>query len=296
MAGDLIPPPSPAGKPPPDPILEPMVATSAAAEPEAPVAAPQGAAPFRTRFGFVWGALIGIALCAAGTLALLIASPRDTGPKLADHWSEWEPKTSRMVDGALDIAGHIGRQYKLDNGEQLVAVNSSPLELSGQEIGVAVRPQGRDLEFLQGDGLLYLLAGLGTNARPSVRTTSKKRVRLLKREALELALYSFRYLDDVTMVAVLLPQTVEQYKRNAEGAAAAPETNAIFYRPGDLLKQLQVPLDKTLSPKTPRPNTMTKDEAARVDDLTLRNLFHASVQPLEANQNYLVLVEPDTVE
>ena len=296
MAGDLIPPPSPAGKPPPDPILEPMIATAAAAEPEAPVAAGRGPAPFRSRFGFVWGALIGIALCAAGTLALLIASPRDTGPKLADHWSEWQPETSRMIDGAADIAGHVGREYKLDNGEQLVAVNSSPLQLSGQEIGVAVRPQGSDLQFLQGDGLLYLLAGLGTNARPSERTTSKKRVRLLKREALELALYSFRYLDDVTMVAVLLPQTPAQTKANAGGAAAAPETNAIFYRPGDLLEQLQVPLDRTLSAKTPRPSTMSKDEAARVDDLTLRNLFHASVQPLEANHNYLVLVEPDTVE
>jgi hypothetical protein len=296
VAGDLIPPPSPAGKPPPEPILEPMVATAAVAEPEAPVAAPSGTAPFRSRFGFVWGALIGIALCAAGTLALLIASPRETGPKLAEHWSEWQPDTSRMADGAVDIAGHVGLQYKLDDGEQLVSVNSSSLELGGQEIGVAVRPQGRDLQFLQGDGLLYILSGIGSNARPSPRTASKKRVRLLKREALELALYTFRYLDDVTMVAVLLPQTAKQAERNAGGATAAPETNAIFYRPGDLLEQLQVPLDRTLSPKTPRPNTMTKDEAARVEELTLRNFFHASVQPLEANHNYLVLVEPETVE
>ena len=41
---------------------------------------------------------------------------------------------------------------------------------------------------------------------------------------------------------------------------------------------------------------MAPAEAKRVDDLTLRNLFLASVQPLEADQNYLVLVEPDTIE
>jgi hypothetical protein len=296
VAGDLIPPPSPAGKPPPDPILEPMLAPAAAAEPEPPAAAPRGPAPFRSRFGFAWGALIGIALCAAGALALLIASPRDTGPKLADHWSKWQPETSRMVDGAVDIAGHVGLQYKLDGGEQLVSVRSSSLELGGQEIGVAVRPQRGDLQFLEGDGLLYILNGLGPNGRLPTGTPTKKRGRLLMREALELALYSFRYLDDVTMVAVLLPQTAEQAEQNAGGAAAAPQTNAVFYRPGDLLDQLQVPLERTLSPKTPRPSTMTKDESLRVDDLTLRNLFLASVQPLEANQNYLVLVEPETVE
>jgi hypothetical protein len=276
--------------------MEPMLATAAAPEPEAPVAAPRGQAPFRSRFGFVWGALIGIAACAAGTFALLLAAPRDTGPKLAENWSEWQPESTRMVDGAEDIAGHVGLQYKLDGGEQLVSVRSSSLELGGQEIGVAVRPSGGDLQFLEGKGLLYILNGLGPNGTIPTGKASKKRGRLLMREALELALYSFRYLDDVTMVAVLLPQTPEQAEKNAGGAAAAPQTNAIFYRPGDLLDQLQVPLARTLSPNTPRPSTMTKAEAARVDDLTLRNLFLASVQPLEANHNYLVLVEPDTVE
>ena len=33
-----------------------------------------------------------------------------------------------------------------------------------------------------------------------------------------------------------------------------------------------------------------------MDSLTLRNLFLASVQALQADQNYLVLVEPDTIE
>ena len=41
---------------------------------------------------------------------------------------------------------------------------------------------------------------------------------------------------------------------------------------------------------------MTKPEAERVDDLTLRNLFLASVQPLRSDKNYLVLVEPETVQ
>jgi hypothetical protein len=297
VAGDLIPPPSPAGKPPPDPTVEPSAQVEAAAQLDAaPESAQRTPAPFRGRFGFVWGALAGIAVCAVGTFALLIASPNETGPMLAADWSPWEPGSTKMVEGAREIADHVGVQYKLDGGEQLVSVRSSELELGGQPIGVAVRPTGGELHFLEGDGLLYILNGLGPNGRLSTGKPTKERGRLLMREALELALYSFRYLDDVTMVAVLMPQTAEQSESNAGGAAAAPQTNAIFYRPGDLLEQLRVPLDRTLSPSTPRPSTMTKTEATRVDDLTLRNLFLASVQPLQSDRNYLVLVEPETVE
>ena len=296
MAGDLIPPPSPAGTPPPDPLLQPMLAPqveAAASQPATPAA--RGPAPFRSRFGFVWGALAGVALCAIALLVLLVTTRSDAGVHLAENWSPWQPESTEMVDGAADIAGHVAFQYKLDGGGQLVSVRSSSLELGGQEIGVAVRPQGQELQFLEGDGLMYILNGLGPAGRLPDKPT-KARGRLLMREALELALYSFRYLDDVTMVAVLLPQTTQQQAANAGGAAAAPETNAVFFRPGDLVEQLEVPLAKTLSPKTPRPSTMTKAESAKVDSLTLRNLFLASVQPLEADQSYLVLAEPDTIE
>jgi hypothetical protein len=152
-----------------------------------------------------------------------------------------------------------------------------------------VRPVGGSLQYMEGDGLLYILNGLGPNGTIPTGTASKKRGRLLLREALELALYSFRYLEDVTMVAVLLPQS-------PEATGQERQTRAVFYRPGDLLPQLQVPLTDTLSSKTPTPATMTPTESERVDDLTLRNLFLASIQPLEAEQNYLVLVEPDTIE
>jgi hypothetical protein len=245
--------------------------------------------PFRSRFGFLFGVLAGLALCAAAALALLLGSQQESGPKLAENWSEWEPGTSRMVDGAEEIADHVGLRYKLDGGDQLVSVRSSALELQGDSIGVAVRPQRGELQFLEGDGLLYILNGPGPNR---TGTPTKKRRRLLLREALELALYSFRYLEDVTMVAVLLPQTAEP----TETGHAERQMRAVFYRPGDLLDQLQVPLAETLSPKTPTPGTMTPAEAETVDSLTLRNLFLASVQPLEAEQSYLVLVEPETIE
>jgi hypothetical protein len=291
VAGDLIPPPSPARR------KEPEADSKATAELEEAVQlsveadAPTGPSPFRSRFGFLFGVLAGIALCVAGATALLLGAQEESGPKLAENWSAWEPETTRMVEGAEEIAGHVGLQYKLDSGDQLVSIRSSALELQGEDIGVAVRPVGGSLQYMEGDGLLYVLNGLGPNGTIPTGKASKERGRLLLREALELALYSFRYLEDVTMVAVLLPQAPA-----TDATASERQTRAVFYRPGDLLPQLQAPLDDTLSPKTPTPATMAPAEAKQVDDLTLRNLFLASIQPLEADQNYLVLVEPDTIE
>jgi len=295
VAGDLIPPPSPAGRPPPDQPSEPQAtehleeATGLAAATEPELRQP---APFRGRFGFVFGALAGIAVCAAALSVALIASPGEDGPKLAENWSSWEPSTSDMVDGASDIAAHVGLQYRLDGGDQLVQVRSSALELQGTPLGVAVRPKGGDLRFLEGDGLLYVLNGLGPNGALPGKPTNA-RGQLLLREALELALYSFRYLDDVTMVAVLLPPSADTSSDAESGTGT--QTRAVFFRPGDLLSRLQVPLSETLPGQPPRPGELTKAEGKRIDELTLRNLFLASVQPLKADQSYLVLVEPDRI-
>jgi hypothetical protein len=289
VAGDLIPPPSPARRNEPEDDIKATAELEEAVQLSVEAAVPNEPSPFRSRFGFLFGVLAGIALCVAGGTALLFGAQEESGPKLAENWSSWEPETARMVDGAEEIAGHVGLQYKLDGGDQLVSVRSSALELQGEDIGVAVRPVGGSLQYMEGDGLLYILNGLGPNGTIPTGTASKKRGRLLLREALELALYSFRYLEDVTMVAVLLPQA-------PQASGQAQQTRAVFYRPGDLLEQLQVPLTDTLSPRTPTPATMAPVEAKRVDDLTLRNLFLASVQPLAAEQNYLVLVEPDTIE
>jgi hypothetical protein len=297
MAPDLIPPPSPAGRPPPDSGDAEDRAGAALAQaapgPRRPEPA-TGPSPFRSRFGFLWGALIGVAVCVgAVTVGLAATAGDNSGPALAKHWSTWKPSTSRMIDGAADIAARVGREYKLDSGDQLVAVRSGAIEVSGTPLGVAVRPKGGQLETLEGDGLLYVLSGLGPDGRLNGKAT-RERGRLLMREALELSLYSFRYLDDVTMVAVMLPPAGNDGSKPSTTANSS-QARALFYRPGDLLGELQVPLARTLSAKTPTPKTIAKPEAARIDSLALRNLFLATVQQLDSDLSYLVLVEPDTV-
>ena len=69
---------------------------------------------------------------------------------------------------------------------------------------------------------------------------------------------------------------------------------AIFYRPGDLRPQLEVPLINTLDLKTPRVRGLDGDgeEARRIDSLTKSNVFEISYQRAQDAQPYLVLDRP----
>jgi hypothetical protein len=295
VARDLIPPPSPAGRPPPDAMADVRATVrleDAAHLADDAVRGPAEPAPYRGRFGFVWGALVSVALCALGLGAVLAVTSNDGSVKLAEHWSSWKPGTSRMLPGAEDIAAHVGREYKQDSGDQLAAVTSGDLlRLGGLPLRVAVRPKDGDLEVLDGPGVVYVLNDLGTDAKAVTGRAGRRNEHLMMREGVELALYSFRYLDDITMVGIMLPQR----SGSAEASTDGQQLRTLFFRPGDLLDKLQVPLDRTLSPQPPRPKTITQEETAKIDSLTVRNLFLAKVQPLDSQYSYLVLAPPEVI-
>ena len=104
-------------------------------------------------------------------------------------------------------------------------------------------PRRRHVEVFDGLGVQYTLGGFGEEGALKDSKPSKERHRLLRREALELALYSFRYLPDVTMVVALLPPAPQGASRSCptakpdaeeEGEGRAVQHQALFYRPGDL--------------------------------------------------------------
>jgi hypothetical protein len=172
-----------------------------------------------------------------------------------------------------------------------VGVQSGPLEIQDVPLSVALRssPTGGDVEFVDGKGVMYTLNGLGPRGSILSGTPSEERHLLLRREALELALYTFRYRDDVDIVVALLPP------QPPTAATAAlqqpPKTQALFFRPGDLRGQLDVPLRATIPPQTPRPETLAlgSEEARRIEDLTRSNLFLASFQQSQDTSAFLVL-------
>ncbi|HKH18745.1 MAG TPA: hypothetical protein VKA57_14550 [Solirubrobacteraceae bacterium] len=307
MAEDLIPPPSPAGRPEPESsesagrIAEGLwsggeggarTASAAPPEGEAPAAAarPLAASPYRSRFGFIVGALIGVALAAVGLGTILALKTSEKGA--AEGWSDWRPTSDDELGAAKQIAKHVGVKYRLGDADQLVAVQSSGMELADRPLGVALRTaaRGGDIELIDGHGVLYTLNGLGKFGSIAGGKPSEERLLLLKREALELALYTFRYADDVDMVVTLLPPPPPKPDEQAT-AGQLPPVPALFYRPGDLRGELGVPLESTLPALTPRPEQvdLDKPEAKRIDALTRSNSFTATFQQGQDASVFLVL-------
>jgi hypothetical protein len=300
VAGDLIPPPSPAGRPLPDPEphTDPVADATSATEPqETPDAG--GASPFRTRFGFMIGLLLGCTIAAGLGTAALLTTGRGPEEGLAKNWSSWHPANTDYLGGADEIATHIQPHYKGRGGKgSLVSVTGGPIALGTAQLTVAIQSHGGDPELLDGIGVQYELNGLGVGGSLTDLKRHDPRERLLRREALELALYSFRYLPDVTMVVALLPRVPKtkaaKAKHPNEDSLTAKDFSqrAVFYRPGDLRPQLEVPLAKTLAIKAPALDKLGGgDEARRIDSLTNSNLFKVSYS-LTSSTPYLVLNRP----
>jgi hypothetical protein len=300
MARDLIPPPSPAGRPAPDGTpnlieLPPETPAETSAEPAAPAAPSQ----YRNRFGFLIGGLAGVVIATAAIAALVIAGSGPPDEGFASNWSKWRPQDSTMTSGAAEIATHVGGEYRGDKGEQLVNVTGGPLEIQGLKLGVLLRPAQGNIHEIGGKAVLYNLNGLGPRGSIKGGKPSTARHRLLRREALELALYTFRYVPNVDMVVTLLPPpppsasaASSSSSSSSSSATADPPLQAVFYRPGDLRSQLQVPLGVTVPAKAPRADTMPPAEIRTIDSLTLSNLFQASFTQAQNLQPYLVLDRP----
>ncbi|HET6550273.1 MAG TPA: hypothetical protein VFG79_17555 [Solirubrobacter sp.] len=298
MAQDLIPPPSPAGRPTPGSApnlieLPPEPPRSGAEPAQRP---DPGPSQFRNRFGFLIGALGGVFVVAALVLtAVLVSGGGSDDIGVAKNWSKWQP-TDTSVDGAVaQIAEKVGREYRHADGKQLVKVTGGELG-----IDVALRASTGNISVIQGEGVLYQLDGLGPFGSIKGGTPSAQRLQLVRREALELALYTFRYLPDVEHVVTLLPPPPPEKGSPADSATsgllatgADPDMmTAVFHRPGDLQQQLQIPLGHTLAAKAPPPEQMGGAEGKTVDALTTSNTFKWSLNTTQDNSPELVLDRP----
>ena len=70
---------------------------------------------------------------------------------------------------------------------------------------------------------------------------------------------------------------------------AETPTQALFFRPGDLEPQLEIPINATIPRATPIPEAIPGGEAQRIDALTRGNLFLATFQQSQDLKAYLVL-------
>jgi len=257
------------------------------AELSSPTQAPSSQPPqpkrlYRKRFFTAYTIL---AAAIGATVAGIVLA---AGSSITSHtpWSSWEPDSSGTT-GAKQIAAHVSKQYHLPSGEQLVDVLAKPPSVSpaNQQIPlhyIAVRGKKASADTVipinSGDTVQYSLCGLGDACAISKGTPSVQRGTLVRREILELALYTFKYMGGVKNVIAFMPPT----------PGSTPKYAVLLQR-DELSQYLHQPLTTTLGAKTPLANTITRKEQQTIDATTESRVYSFSLSQAQNGDAVLVL-------
>lgn len=166
------------------------------------------------------------ALGTLGVAAIVLAVSVSMRPaaKPGPSWSSWKP-TSNGGDPAEQIASHVAPEYLRAPGHQLVNVTGGPQAIAGQPVVVALRTSGSQPAALPEDGVFYQLCGDGPNCSIPGKA-SLQRGLLVRREALELALYTFRYISGASQVIVTFPPPPPATGASKAGAKSSKGTGS----------------------------------------------------------------------
>jgi hypothetical protein len=245
----------------------------------------EAAPPYQSRFQLLFGVLLGVSMAAVVATVIVLAG---NGPSNQDQaaisWAPWRPTSSDGLQAVSQIAQHVGQRYTLPSGHELVAVRGGPLELARLPVTIALQ-QGSNYQVIDSQGVLFNLCGLGTNCSIKEGKPSIARHLVLRREALELALYTFRYIKNVEQVVVILPP-----------APGQKPSQAMFFRRGDsnVGASLDRPLAATLPGPPPVPPRVSIQQQDFLNRLTAGNLFAFTPQEGGDAHIYLVLTPPPT--
>lgn len=241
---------------------------------------------YRFRFGLVYVLLAVVVGAAVGAAAVLATRP---GPPEAAAWSAWRPEGSndRM---ALQIADHVSKGYRLPSGKQLAIALVGPPEVQEVPVrAIAVNPDTTAGQAEPGDievvdaarTVMYILCGLGETCSIAEGEASEARHQLLRREALELSLYAFKYIDEVESVLTFLPP--------APKADAATGTT-VFLQRSDVADELRRPLNQTLlRAQPPALGEIDAVEQSTIDRLTRPRVFAYEFQQAQDGSAIVVL-------
>jgi hypothetical protein len=280
-------------------------AAPAAASPAASVrpdrsATRRAGSPHSRKFMFATAALVGIALGALTIAVLVLLSSSGTASS-SPPWSAWKPPDTGLA-GEREIAGEVAPFYRASPASQLavVTVQNVAAATSGSPSGteLAVRdPKTGTVAAISGNSAVYNLCGLGPGCTVTPARPSAARLLLLRREALELALYSFRYIGGVNNVVVILPPG--RTTTTCTGLCATPHGSpttksvdlaVVFQRQG-LEHFTSRPLAQTLPEQLPPPiqDMQSAPEAELVSVITAQALFQQQLITAQDGTNVLVL-------
>ena len=236
---------------------------------------------YRLRFAIVYVFLAGALGVAIGAFTVLMtqADPADPAP-----WSSWRPE-GRENQYPDEIAEHVASAYRLESGRQLVGVLAGPAEVRDLPIRAALIQHASsnptiddDVEVVEiNSSVMYTFCGVGDNCSIAEGESTPERFQLLRREALELALYTFTYVDGVDSVIALLPVDLGDPATEEDDTSAA-----VFLQRKDVAAALDRPLRETLAGPPPVAGSLLgPDESAVVDRLTSRRSYLYDLEPTQ---------------
>lgn len=242
-----------------------------------------GPPPHRLRFSIIYGGLGAILVVAIVGVVVFASRSINPGPA----WSSWKPKGGGL-GAAQEIADHVAKSYRLSNGDQLVDIISKAPSVSPPPSSttipvhyVVVRgPKSRGDQLYPvspTNSVMYSLCGLGASCEIASGTPSVERGRLVRREILELALYTFKYARGIqNVIAFMPPQTGKTVKY------------LVYLRSSDVADELKQPLATTLGAHVPLPKSIPAREVHVIDATTESRVYSFGVA--QAPQGDLVFV------
>lgn len=277
--------------------------------------------PHAPAFRTATAVLVGLAVAALIVTGALIGAGR-SGSASAPSWSPWTPADSGAL-GARDIADYLAPFYRISPVDQLSVVTVVNLQSAAQQaaaaqaaaggataaapssgLQVAVRPSPTSsaVSLLGGNTIAFDLCGIGgRDCTIGVGHPSTNRLLLLRREALELALYTFKYVGGTQNVVAILPPGFSSSQPTSTLSKTPPTTTtpsaakpldiALLFQRQELSPLLSVPLRATLPEQIPPTidQVSTAPEAGLVEQVTARGLFSERLQQAQDGSSLIVL-------
>ena len=216
------------------------------------------------RFGLAYLVLaIGVGVAVGLGIVLL---GRGNGRHAATGTETFTPVMSGEL-GAKEIARYVGQKYRQADGAPLTSVIGERPNYQGSPLSYyLIRPhdaqQSGDIAvFTVGNGIMYTMCGFGKNCATASGGNSVDENLLLKREALELSLDTFRSDGAVQTVTTLLPP----FRQG---------NLAIIFTRHDLAGWIRKPMSSVLTkPGSLKPGDVPNSELQRIDAIEAGSVY-----------------------
>ena len=249
----------------------------------------KAAGRYSLRFGLLYGGLAVVLLAAVvGFVVLVVQSDSSSSNSSASGkaWSPWKPaeRHDRRRWRARSRSTWRTSTSSTRRARQLVAVVAGRPTVTADTHKIAistitVNQGGGDDVVPTNSTWSEQLCGLGTACSIDSGQATEARGRLVRREALEVALYTFKFVPAINSIVAFMPPP-----------PGKPPTTLLYLQKDDLAKQLSQPLADTLPlAKPPLPTLADPTEKATIDKLTLPTVYSFKVQQLQDASAVLIL-------